>query len=125
MSILTRTILPFSYQFAQYLSDLVIDSSAVTQLKKLNENSLRITVEGGGCSGFQYTFDLDSAVNSDDLIFEKDGIKIITDEMSLSFIKGSTVEYHEELIRAAFRVVDNPQAEQGCSCGISFTVKLD
>ncbi|XP_018021590.1 iron-sulfur cluster insertion protein ErpA [Hyalella azteca] len=85
---------------------------------------LRIVVEGGGCSGFQYKFNLEDKLQPDDRRFGPPDASVVTDEVSLSFIKGATVEYHTELIRAAFRIVNNPQSKAGCSCGASFAIKI-
>lgn len=105
-----------------------LSDSCVKQLHKIfaddKDSFLRVSVEGGGCSGFKYTFDVDSDINDDDRIIERDGAKVVIDEVSLEYLKGSTVDYHEELIRSAFRVSLNPNAEKGCSCGSSFTFKL-
>lgn len=87
------------------------------------ERMLRVSVEGGGCSGFQYNFTLDDIQNPDDRVFEKEGIKVVVDEVSYGFVKGATVDYIEELIRSSFMVTTNPNAEGGCSCGNSFAAK--
>ncbi|XP_069574689.1 iron-sulfur cluster assembly 2 homolog, mitochondrial [Brachyistius frenatus] len=85
---------------------------------------LRIHVEGGGCSGFQYKFSVDGSRNEDDIVFEQGEVGVIVDQDSLEFVKGSTVDFSQELIRATFLVLKNPQADHGCSCGSSFSVKL-
>ncbi|XP_063146178.1 iron-sulfur cluster assembly 2 homolog, mitochondrial [Candoia aspera] len=111
-----------------YSSDgqIYLSESCVKRLLEIAEGSefLRLQVEGGGCSGFQYKFSLDTVVNSDDRVFEQDGARVVVDVDSLSFVKGAMVDFNQELIRSSFQVVNNPQAEQGCSCGSSFSVKL-
>lgn len=82
---------------------------------------LRLAVEGGGCSGFQYKFELGDAPEADDIVSETDGVRLLVDAMSLELIAGATVEYIESLGGAAFRVT-NPQAASGCGCGASFSV---
>ncbi|KAL5260461.1 hypothetical protein ACHWQZ_G010557 [Mnemiopsis leidyi] len=87
MSVVGRFVLKTLHGHFKRLSQLVVDSSAVQQLKNIEEKSLRVTVDGGGCSGFQYKFEIDEKVNNDDVVFEKDGVQIITDKISLDFIK--------------------------------------
>ena len=82
---------------------------------------LRVAVNGGGCSGFQYEFDITHERNGDDLVIEKNGVTVLVDEMSLEFMKGSEIDFADELIGAAFRVV-NPNATASCGCGTSFSV---
>jgi iron-sulfur cluster assembly accessory protein len=82
---------------------------------------LRLAVEGGGCSGFQYKFELSDAPEADDLVCETDGVRLVVDPVSLDLVAGSTVDFVESLGGAAFRV-DNPQAAAGCGCGASFAI---
>ncbi len=82
---------------------------------------LRVSVEGGGCSGFSYKFDLTNSTNSDDLVIERGGATVLVDEMSLEFMDGSEIDFTTELIGAAFKI-NNPNATAGCGCGTSFSV---
>ena len=82
---------------------------------------LRLAVEGGGCSGFQYKFEMGDEPAADDLVSETDGVRLLVDVMSLELIAGATVEYVESLGGADFSVT-NPQAASGCGCGASFSV---
>lgn len=103
---------------------LTIDPSAVKRvhdLRKLQNQDglmLRITVEGGGCSGFQYKMELTSEVNAQDLTFAE---AVVTDDVSLPFLDGSVVSFDESLIGSEFKI-KNPNAVAGCGCGTSFAV---
>ncbi|XP_068948317.1 iron-sulfur cluster assembly 2 homolog, mitochondrial isoform X1 [Petaurus breviceps papuanus] len=103
-----------------------LTESCVKRLLEITEGAefLRLQVEGGGCSGFQYKFSLDTVINPDDRVFEQGGARVVVDTDSLAFVKGALVDFSQELIRSSFQVLNNPQAEQGCSCGTSFSVKL-
>jgi iron-sulfur cluster assembly accessory protein len=82
---------------------------------------LRLSVEGGGCAGFQYRFGLADRVEPDDMTAEQDGVTLVVDETSLDLVRGSAVDYVESLGGAAFQVT-NPNAASGCGCGSSFSV---
>ena len=82
---------------------------------------LRLSVEGGGCSGFQYRFDLADTADNDDAVSETDGVRLVVDPVSLDLVAGSTVDFVESLGGAAFKV-ENPNATAGCGCGSSFGV---
>lgn len=85
------------------------------------EVMLRVAVEGGGCSGFQYQFDLVDEVEPDDLIVERDGARALVDPVSLDMVRGSEVDFIDELAGAEFRVC-NPNARSSCGCGVSFSI---
>ena len=82
---------------------------------------MRVAVSGGGCSGFKYEFNLDGAVNADDRVFEKDGVKIVVDETSLEFLGNAELDFKEDLMGSYF-AVGNPNAKSSCGCGASFSV---
>ena len=147
MSILFRTLRqrPFCLTYSKRLlssikpaevatesspSELKLSDSCVRRLQAIlkdRSDKLRVLVEGGGCSGFQYKFAIEkqntSVDQEQDRIFEREGVQVIVDKDSLELLKGGTVDYQEELIKASFRILNNPNAEQGCSCGTSFSVK--
>jgi iron-sulfur cluster assembly accessory protein len=82
---------------------------------------LRLAVDGGGCAGFTYSFDLADTAEQDDVIVETDGVKLVVDPASLDLVRGSSVDFVEDLGGAAFRVT-NPNAQSGCGCGSSFSL---
>lgn len=104
---------------------LRLTERCISRIKQVtsDEQMLRVSVDGGGCSGWQYKFEIDQKICKDDSVVECDGAKLVVDSTSLDVMKGSTIDFAEELIRSAFVVTDNPQAEQGCSCGVSFALK--
>lgn len=107
-------------------SNVTLSASAAKQINAILASQaagtlLRVGVEGGGCSGFSYTFDLDAEVNEDDAVIERDGAKVVIDEASLPFLEGSEIDYVDELIGAAFKI-HNPNATAACGCGTSFSI---
>ncbi|MBD3767371.1 MAG: iron-sulfur cluster insertion protein ErpA [Gammaproteobacteria bacterium] len=82
---------------------------------------LRVYITGGGCSGFQYGFTFDTAVNEDDTSLEKDGVQLLIDSMSFQYLVGAKIDYLEDLSGARF-VIENPNATSTCGCGSSFSV---
>lgn len=102
-----------------------VTERAFAQLAAINANakepqSLRVAVEGGGCSGFQYEIKLDQA-GDDDLVLEGQGQKVLIDSVSLPFLNNATIDYTQELIGARF-VIENPNATSSCGCGTSFSI---
>jgi iron-sulfur cluster insertion protein len=81
----------------------------------------RVSVEGGGCSGFQYRFELVSDSAPDDLVIERDGAKVAIDPVSADFVQGSEIDFVDELIGAQFKI-NNPNATASCGCGTSFSI---
>jgi iron-sulfur cluster assembly accessory protein len=82
---------------------------------------LRVSVEGGGCSGFQYKFDMERAKAADDLVIARDGAVVLIDPVSVGFMAGSEIDFVEDLIGASFKI-KNPQAKASCGCGTSFAL---
>lgn len=82
---------------------------------------LRVTVSGGGCSGFQYGFSFDDVQGEDDRIFERDGVKVVIDDTSLDLLGGAEIDFVEDLVGSSFQI-RNPNAKTSCGCGNSFSV---
>jgi len=82
---------------------------------------LRVSVEGGGCSGFQYKFDMDRAQAADDLVIHRGGATVLIDQTSVGYLAGSEIDFVDDLIGAAFKI-NNPVATASCGCGTSFSI---
>eukprot|EP01038_Epipyxis_sp_PR26KG_P012576 gene12576-16864_t len=111
-------------------SSLIITKACARRIKFLQDKSnnvnlkLRLSVEGGGCSGFQYVFNMEeSVIDEEDRVFKKDEAEVVIDRGSFELVKGSTIDYVQEMIKSAFAVLNNPQSESACGCGSSFAVK--
>ena len=106
---------------------LAMTPSAARRVKELRTAEgndglmLRIAVSGGGCSGFQYGFSFDDAVRDDDLTFERDGVRVVVDDVSLDLLNGSEIDFVDELIGSSFQI-RNPNASSSCGCGTSFSL---
>lgn len=103
------------------LSDRAARRIAHIVAKEAEKKMLRVSVEGGGCSGFQYRFDLVTEREPDDFVIEKEGATVVIDPMSLEYMSGSEIDFVDDLVGAAFRV-HNPQATASCGCGTSFSL---
>ncbi|PWE34133.1 iron-sulfur cluster assembly accessory protein [Maritimibacter sp. 55A14] len=102
-----------------------VTDRAFARLAEINADAetpqaLRVAVEGGGCSGFQYAIELDSPAD-EDLVLEKDGQKVVVDSVSLPFLADAVIDFTEELIGARF-TIENPNASSSCGCGTSFSI---
>jgi len=101
-------------------------SAAAERIKEIigdepDKKALRISVSGGGCSGFQYEFDLENKINDDDLKVEKEGSTILIDSTSILYLFGSEIDFVDDLIGASFQI-NNPNATASCGCGTSFSI---
>ncbi len=107
-------------------SFLVFTDSAADKVKELIEEEgnpalkLRVFVQGGGCSGFQYGFTFDEEVNEDDTVMDKNGVQLLIDSMSYQYLVGAEIDYKDDLNGAQF-VIKNPNATTTCGCGSSFS----
>jgi iron-sulfur cluster insertion protein len=106
---------------------IVVTENAARQIATLKTQEraesafLRIAVSGGGCSGFQYGFSFDEQRNDDDFVFERDGVAVVVDEVSLDLLNGAELDFVEDLMGASFQV-RNPNAASSCGCGNSFSI---
>jgi iron-sulfur cluster insertion protein len=106
---------------------IIVTDNAARRIAALKEEEevrdvfLRIAVSGGGCSGFQYGFSFDAERREDDVLFEKDGVGIIVDEVSLTLLDGAEIDFVEDLMGASFQI-RNPNAASSCGCGNSFSI---
>lgn len=105
---------------------IYITESAINRLKRVlaGDEALRVSVDSGGCKGFNYLFKVEQLVDQQDKVFEVDSSKILIDPESYEFLKDSILDYNDELIKSTFLVKDNPQNSDSCSCGISFSPKI-
>src|SRR5438552_7661978 len=108
------------------MTDVTLSDSAAKRIGEILKTEpegamLRVSVEGGGCSGFQYKFDIERAKTADDLVISRDGATVLIDSVSVGYMAGSEIDFVDDLIGAAFKV-KNPKATASCGCGTSFAL---
>ncbi len=106
--------------------EVVVSPAAAKRVAKIlagepKMNALRVSVEGGGCSGFSYKFDLTDTTQDDDLILEEEGAKVVVDPVSLEYMGGSVIDFVDDLMGQSFQI-KNPNATASCGCGTSFSI---
>ena len=108
------------------MSQVNITESAFTRIKELLESEnnpalkLRVFVQGGGCSGMEYGFTFDESTNEDDFTFDKEGVQVLVDSMSMQYLTEATIDYKDDLNGSRFSI-NNPNAQTSCGCGSSFS----
>jgi iron-sulfur cluster assembly accessory protein len=103
------------------VTDAVFTQLAAILESEGSDKMLRVAVLGGGCSGFQYKFDLETDIAEDDVVIEKNGARVVIDAVSQPFLAGAVIDYKDELIGAHF-AIENPNATSSCGCGTSFSM---
>jgi iron-sulfur cluster assembly accessory protein len=108
------------------MTDVTLSDSAVKRIGEILKTEpsgamLRVSVEGGGCSGFQYKFDIEKAKADDDLVLARDGAVVLIDPVSVNYLAGSQIDFVDDLIGQSFKI-HNPQATASCGCGTSFSL---
>lgn len=103
------------------ISDTAAEKILSLATEKATKPHFRIRIDGGGCSGFQYNMGLSEEINPEDLVFEKNAVKVLIDDMSFQFLADSELEYKKELIGSYFNI-KNPNAASSCGCGTSFSI---
>lgn len=107
-------------------ADVILTASAARRVAQILAKEaagavLRVAVNGGGCSGFQYSFDIEAERLPDDLLLQRDGAGVVIDPVSLGFLGGAKIDFIDDLIGQSFRI-DNPNAKSSCGCGVSFSL---
>jgi iron-sulfur cluster assembly accessory protein len=107
-------------------ANISVSDSAANRIReilgdKAAQNALRISVAGGGCSGFRYDFEIVDLISEEDLVIEKDGARVAIDPISIPYMEGSVIDYVDDLMGSSFKI-NNPNATASCGCGTSFSV---
>jgi iron-sulfur cluster assembly accessory protein len=108
------------------MSDINLTERAARRIREImggepSGSMLRVSVNGGGCSGFQYAFDIERTRKADDTVVERDGVMVLIDEMSRQYMEGATIDFVDDLMGQSFKI-ENPLATASCGCGTSFSI---